>query len=368
MAVLDITEPQESVLRDSPPVRRLGVPRLTKKPAPTYVLDSADRSMARELEVSVRSLEAARGMLVEHLGAAGGGQAGSLEVAVSGPRPMRLGVKGLFAATADQRAAVAVLADPLVIVVIGGPRGALHWSLLSGGPSVTARADALSLLRALEAGGSLSFRLGSGPALPPLVMDPANTFDVIDEWRLFEDLATLSEWSGVEMEVPTAVSPEEATKASQAASWIRTERVPARSTGPLSFEVPVGVDLDEVNELRLHEDLGIQVLGTEVPLGTMSIRLPVGRVERATSVRARAWPEQTDVVWTLSPPSSRVLPPRRTQGSQDIDAKGALSSERPSYVRVAEGHLDAEMLARIRRRPTVTAPNTTALLDDLRGH
>ncbi|MGO9790094.1 MAG: hypothetical protein ACLP8S_11580 [Solirubrobacteraceae bacterium] len=137
---------------------------------------------------------------------------------LDGLRPPEVTAPGLSVSGRTQELPVAVvlLADPLIVLVIGGAQQVMHWSLLPGGPSVTARADGLRFLRGLAIGGHLSFE-GEGLRLPPIEFDGRPWKDE-DEWRLFEDLAVLEAWGGCHAPYARMVSAHEATIASQAAS------------------------------------------------------------------------------------------------------------------------------------------------------
>jgi hypothetical protein len=271
----------------------------------------------------------------------------------------------------EMRVGMALIADPLVLLAVGGPNPALHWSLLPGGPSVTSRADGLKLIRGLAAGGALTFEMGKR-AYPPLEID-GGPWEYEDEWRLFEDLAVLEEWSGATLPMPDEVTAEEATRAAQAASWARTEQVEAVLAGAISFttrevlrEVP--------DELRLFQRFGARVLGMEVPLGKGAAVVKLRRVDREGNdgLKYRALPDQTDVRFLLSVPAERRLPPRRTQGVRvpppreqgEEDRLGSLALTRRA------GRPFAEVLASRRlhsRAGSVLPSSTAALLDDIRG-
>lgn len=148
----------------------------------------------------------------------------------------------------DLSVGVALVADPLVLLAVGGAQAALHWSLLPGGPSVTSRADGLRLIRGLAAGGQLSFQMEPRQALPPLELGQGPWEDE-DEWRLFEDLAVLEEWSGEAIPLPEAGSAEEATAAAQAASWARTEQIDAHITDAVRLAATADAAFEQPDEL-----------------------------------------------------------------------------------------------------------------------
>jgi hypothetical protein len=182
------------------------------------------------LGMSERGLRTATDMLQSHLAASGEGNAAQITAAFTGMHSLEMTGPGLvvLGKAPHTPVGVALVSDPLVLLAVGGRADdadrAVHWTLLPGGPSVTARANALSLLRALTGGGSLTFELDSDRELPPLEI-PGDDWDQENEWRLFEDLACLEEWSGITLPMPSTVSAAEATRAAQAASWTRTRQV-----------------------------------------------------------------------------------------------------------------------------------------------
>jgi len=133
----------------------------------------------------------------------------------------RLGGSGRMYADAAFAAVLAV-ADPLVLLTVSSAgHAASHWAFVPGGPSVTARADALRLLRAMRADGDLVMRVGADEELPALELAGADTWTRGDEeeWQLFEDLAALEEWSGQSVPVPGALSGDEVARIAPAAAW-----------------------------------------------------------------------------------------------------------------------------------------------------
>jgi hypothetical protein len=118
--------------------------------------------LAARLGTSTRALRTAQGMLKRHLSRAGQGQAGSITVRLDGIRSGSWAGAGLMVAAQEEVLVVGMarIADPLVLLAVGGPSPAMHWTLLPGGPSVTSRADGLKLIRGLAAGGDLTLRDG----------------------------------------------------------------------------------------------------------------------------------------------------------------------------------------------------------------
>lgn len=267
--------------------------------------------------------------------------------------------------------AMALIADPLVLLAVSGPNPALHWSLLPGGPSVTSRADGLKLIRGLAAGGLLTFGMG-GQEFPPLEL-PGGAWEYEDEWRLFEDLAVLEEWSGVTLPVPDEVTADEATRAAQAASWARTEQVDAVLAGAISFSAREALR-ETPDELRLVQPFGATIMGVEVPLGEGSATVKLQRVDRGGNdgFTYRALPEQVNVSFALFAPAERRLPPRRTQPVRVAPPQEQVEEDRLGGLTLTRraGRPVAEVLAsrRLNRRAGSALPsNTAVLLDDLRG-
>jgi len=273
-------------------------------------------------------------------------------------------------------AAVLAVADPLVLLTVSrAGHVASHWTLVPGGPSVTARADALRLIRAMRADGDLVVRAGENPELPALELAGADTWTKADEeeWQLFEDLATLEEWSGHTVPVPGELSGDEVARIAQAAVWARTERIEASLTGPLRFTVADGRDLRAVDELRLHQDFGVAVAGQELPLGTGDVRIAVEVVnvdepdaEGLIAVTAR--PRREQIVFVLNAPPGRRLPARRTQPPSPRPGRHPASEHELALPVVTAASRSVEaVLGAVADRPPVSAPSSAALLDDLRG-
>lgn len=334
-----------------------------------------------KLGMSERGLKTAADMLQSHLAASGEGSAAQITAAFTGMHSFEMTGPGLvvFGKAPHVPVGVALVSDPLVLLTIGALADdadrAVHWTLLPGGPSVTARADALSLLRALTSGGSLTFKLDSDRELPPLDMQ-GDDWAQENEWRLFEDLACLEEWSGITLPMPSTVSAAEATRAAQAASWTRTRQVTASISGPITFFAAAAAPAETPDELQVHQDFGVRMLDVEVPLGEGVTRVKLARVEQAgeahngDGVEYRAWPSEPDITLWLRPPASRQLPPRRTQPDQ-VSAPDVKSTEKTlSMVRLARParrRLHAVLTSRnneARRRPD---SSTSALLNELRG-
>lgn len=381
MAVLDLTAPAGAVTPHPPaeirePISVTGRFSSSDPHPHTPLVRDDSEAIAGTLGVSVRAVETARGMLERHLAPAGEGQAGPLTATFNGAHRAVISAMGLMARDPTKPASVgvALLADPLIVLVVGGAERLLHWSLLPSGPSVTSRADALRFLRALASGGHLTFQMGSNEPLPPLYVEGADWADE-HEWRLFEDLAVLEEWSGARIPMPEAVSADEATIAAQAAGWARTQQIGAQITGPIEFALRRQEGLSEApDEIRLHQDYGVRLLDIDIPLGVATAQIKATRVEKIESTgpepRYRVTPATKDLTLWLTPPVGRHLPPQRTQ-AESISAPhpDALHAarEHPGYCRPARRSL-REVLATRGRRPSARhVAGTAGLLDDLRG-
>jgi hypothetical protein len=207
--------------------------------------------------------------------------------------------------------------------------------------------------------------------LPPLEFGESLWEDEA-EWRLFEDLAVLEEWSGVTIPMPQVVSAEDATDAAQAASWARTEQIDAHIVDTISFALTANAALEHPDELRLHQEFGIHLLGAEIRLGEGVARIALRDLDREDTERStyRARPARSNVSFRLRPPSSRRLPARRTQPARISPPVSRLKTEGPprrTFQRPAGRRL-AEVLAERRGTPGETHPRgTSGLLDDIRG-
>lgn len=384
MSVLEVLAPEGAVLPFEPADVRGPVESAPQRfssaaarPDRATLDRDATDELAAELGTSERALRTARGMLQRHIAPSGEGQAGELTAALTGMRRVRLNAPGLMVRgrTEELSIGVALIADPLVLLAVGGRQRALHWSLLPGGPSVTARADALRFLRGLATGGQLIFQMGTSDRLPPVDFD-GGRWEYEEEWRLFEDLATLEEWGGVTIPMPQEVSGEEATIAAQAASWARTRQVAARVTEAIIFTTD-GFSVEEPDELRLHQDFDVELFGVEVLVGEGVARVKLDRVDRQGSsdengVRYLARPAESEITFWLRAPSRRRLPPYRTQP----DHVPAPEPETASEIRLGvilsrrSSRPLAEILAKRHGgvgRPLRETSDTRGLLNELRG-
>jgi hypothetical protein len=382
MAVLDLPAPEGAVrpvgAKEVRPLLEPAEQRFSSPAAHAVDTDVDGNEMAdlaARMGVSERALRTAHGMLKRHLAGAGAGRAARLTAKLDGIRRAELTAPGLMVRghTDDLRVGVALVADPLVMLAVGGAHRALHWSLLPGGPSVTSRADSLRLIRGLAAGGELRFQVGDRDPFPPLELQ-GGAWNDEDEWRLFEDLAALEEWSGVTIPMPRHVSAEAATIAAQAASWARSQQIDAQITDALAFGTEKDLKLGEADELRLHQDFGIDLLGADIPLGEGIARVKLRSVapDGTEGLTYRAWPAQRDIsFWLMSPPNRR-LPARRTQPERLLPPGAQWPAQlrhRPAFARPARRRLSEVLGAR--RPHEVSAADhpkgTAGLVDDIRG-
>lgn len=354
MKTVDGTLPLELLIPVDPPEARAGLTPTNRRVAMDIDPSSSDRATVL-----------ARRKLVDHLGPGTELAPVTFAMRVDGPRALAREIPGFIARSGDGRSvATAAYADPVCVVITGEGSDLLDWSLLPGGPSVTERADGLRLLRSLARGGVVTLRTDAIPSPIQLRLDRTE-FELEDEWRLFEDLATISEWSGVDLPVPDHVSSADATRAAQAAGWIRSETRDARISGPVTFEVPPGVDASAANELRVRDELDIELLGRRIDLGTTSVRLPLAHVERTSDTGARGRLASPDVTVHLHAPAGRRGPAVRTQGAVSAPTNGASRSR--AYARKARIPV-TDMLSRslAQRRPS-SVPSGV-LINELRGH
>lgn len=326
-----------------------------------------------------RSMRIATEMLQRHLAHRGEGTLGAATVRVRGEAGVSIleGV-GLLARGPGgrQNVGAALLADPLVLLAVAGPESAVHWTLLPGGESVTARADALRLLRMLSAPGALTFAFRDHEEPLASIEIPGGPWSDEDEWRLFEDLACLEEWSGAALPMPTKVNAEEATRAAQAASWARNQRIRATLSGPLRFLVAEPVT-EEPDEIRLSQEFSMELFGVELVLGTGSARVAIAEIEEPSQDDHGRWltarPLTEEIVFWLTPPRSRRLPPLRTQpleihrepvpGRERFSDRARIASRaRRSLSGVLAARREAEETA-----PISHGESLSTVLDDIRA-
>lgn len=279
--------------------------------------------------------------------------------------------------------AVELQADPLVALILatgpGDDEGALHWALVPGGPSVTARADALQLLRAMRSPGAFVIAAAAGQfRVGPLgVGGEVPAWDEV-EWRLFEDLAALEEWTGEEIPVPDELDNDTATRVAQAATWVRTQRIRARVGGRVTFRARGVADPSTADELRVFDNQVLSLGDRTLNLGQTILRIPIrvieaGSVEPDGTIPVVAETPPGEVELTLMQPTTRRLPPRRTQTLAEAPPSRSADDRSPT---LAELGLEPVALARtpLRERagvvsggPLTTADSVDALLDAIRG-
>lgn len=324
--------------------------------------------LADALGTSERALAAARRMLGRCVAVSGEVTAGPLTATLDGMRRASVAAPGLMMVGGEAHGVgVAIVADPLVLLAVSGEQQALHWTLLPGGPTVTSRADGLRLIRGLAAGGQLTLEFEGQEPLPPLELDGGDWYDE-DEWRLFEDLAVLEEWSGVTIPIPERVSAEEATVAAQAASRVRSQQIDAQITEAIPSGAVTSASLQEADELRLHRDFGVTLLGVEVSLGEGVARIELAGVDQAGADRYRGLAARSDISFSLVPPPGRRLPSRRTQPASAPVPPSSLDRsphvfERPARRRLSDVLSDRRTGVSAARHPRGTA----GLLDEVRG-
>lgn len=284
---------------------------------------------------------------------------------IEGVRPVRLEGAGLMVSGRSEtlNVGVALLADPLVLLAAGRQQ-ALDWQLLPGGPSVTARADALRFIRSLAASGSVTITFGKRDPLPPLMFDGGSWEDE-DEWRLFEDLATLEEWSGVGIPMPSEVSARQATIAAQAAGWVRAQQIEATVSHEITFEVSSDLAVMP-DELRLHQTFDLELLDLTIPLGEGVTRLGLRDVRRCGDSTFRAAVDPPRTTFALSPPPGRRLPARRTQVERQV-AVGPAPSRPPAQDVRRRAKRSLKAVLSVQRPHPIGANDTSTLLDLVRG-
>jgi len=271
---------------------------------------------------------------------------------------------------------LAIMGPLVLLLLTDHDRPELRWALVPDEGDVTERADALRLLRALSGGGVLQVQdLTSGELSISTGGVQMSGFEWTreTEWRLFEALATVVEWSGIEIAQPKEVTAEQATQLAQAAHWIGTERIDARLTGPLSFRGDAD-QVEGIDELRMEQSFGVHLLGRDISLGTGGGRVRLRQVEVGPTGKdglapVKAWAKDDRVVFALRPPPGRRQPPLRTQSlAKPPDISAADVQEALKELGAAPAKQDMRSaLATIGRQAVKTdEPSATELLHRLR--
>jgi hypothetical protein len=216
------------------------------------------------------------------------------------------------------------------------PLPVLYWTLQANGADATARADLLDFLRVLHQGGKLEIiNTDRGEAVGTLDA-PGAPFDAdLDRDLAFlTDVATLEEWSGMVLPLPSEVPAAEVARIAQAAAMIRAREIPVTFSGDIA--ATMHSDLSGVDEVELEQDFGVTVFGFDVPLGVGRVRLPValGQIrpapEQPELVRVVLRPVPAEgVVFALSPPPERVAYKRTLipGEEQELETEPAWSAE-----------------------------------------
>lgn len=247
-----------------------------------------------------------------------------------------IGVPGLASRSSTQPrfAFLSIVAAPLALLIPLDSAPRLRWALAPSDGDVTSRADALRFLRALSGEAKLAIEdLGGGPygTVEPLRLNDQE-WDLEPEWRLFEDLAAIVEWSGARLPPPKSLSALEATQVAQVARWIRVQRIDAQLTAPIRLaarleDLPQSADGQVVTvEHRFRS----RIIDRDFGLGVGRAQVPIEHfeaVDTAASPALHAYPLSAEVQFFLEPPPSRLLPARRTQGGPGAPKYGA----RPSF-------------------------------------
>lgn len=378
MAVDAMLEPGTAVpeVADRPaptrhPPELIGSSREDTEQALAVLRRGAERSVEAE---SDRGLPVANDMLGRHLAARGSGRLGEGSVTVRSDAG-RTAMRGLMLLAqgpgGPRNVGAALIADPLVLLAVGGTDSSVHWSLLPGGRSVTRRADALRLLWMLSSPGELEFGFDAGDPLPPLEFD-GGVWPEEQEWRLFEDLATVEEWSGIDLPMPSVVTSDEATRVAQAAGWARSQRVRSVVDGPIRFRVAEEIAVAP-DELRLVQDFDVHLLDTDVAMGCGVARVALASASVVHAQREGHWMTGTardrQITFWLDPPKGRRMPARRTPLSevptQALQARKAAVSL--PVARRATRSIKSVPIAAAVGTTTADTPALAMVLDEVRA-
>jgi len=187
----------------------------------------------------------------------------------------------------------------------------LKWRLETGGGDATARARNLQVLRALSGTGSMlveDARTGARVGRVDLVARSWFDSELERDLEFLAAVADVERWSGMHIVLPERASAEEVARLSQAAAMVRARQVSLRIDGEITARTATRID--EADELRLSQDMGIYLFGQEIPLGvatgSVRVRLVSSTSDAADSsqfvtVFAPMGDAATQLIWTLDP-------------------------------------------------------------------
>jgi hypothetical protein len=207
------------------------------------------------------------------------------------------------------------------------PLPVLHWALRADSADATARADVLDFLHVLHQGGQLQI-FNTDKAESVGVFDaPGGPFeaDLARDLTFLADVATLEEWSGMVLPLPTEVAAAEVARIAQAAAMVRGREVRVTFHADIAATMPR--EVEGVDEIELEQDFGVTVFGFDVPLGVGRVRLPVDVSEvddlpdQPGLVRVALRPRaQGSVRFALTPPEGREAYKRTLVPGETSDA------------------------------------------------
>jgi hypothetical protein len=219
----------------------------------------------------------------------------------------------------------------------------LRWVLEPGGGDATARADILDFLYAMSGDGFLTLRDVERDAFVGKIRLFAEAFpeDMERDRAFLSDLATIEEWAGLTVPVPTEASAEEVGLVAEAARFIRARQIALRLQA-LKAAAPRGTP--DPDELRLEQDLGLSLFGYEVPLGTARVAVPVRVANRApdperAELDVLAFAPSDDIwerIFEIDPPVTRRPEHRRTWVEGEDKASTAAIDSAQRYFWSAE--------------------------------
>lgn len=200
----------------------------------------------------------------------------------------------------------------------------IRWWLEPGGDAAGLRADALRFLEALHRPGHLVVdELTTGHRWGHLPLSEAPFDEELRQARGFlEQIALLEEWTGHAIAVPDAASAQEVTDVARTVAIVQSRVVPLTlpETGSLTLhdvadgDVPPG----DVVELSVRREVVTEILGTELPLGSVDLALRIRVIDArpagdaVTISFALAEGQQRSVFGHLYPPRTRVRRLRRS--------------------------------------------------------
>lgn len=167
----------------------------------------------------------------------------------------------------------------LRIIVDPGREGRIDWSLEPGSGDAALRAPVLDFLIALSGQGVLTIEapFEEGFLLRLYLEGSPIDESLTEERRFLTDVMVIEGWTGYRFYLPEEISESDGLAIAEFAIRAREKSVRVRFKGSISAVFPERIDGEF--ELRLPEDLRLEIFGLKVPLGALEMKVWVRAIE-----------------------------------------------------------------------------------------